>query len=126
MVDSLQCPRCSGTHISRQPRYRNAQNGNSVGRWFPGCVLQLVIISVLVAAGGVLVRIYQPEHPFAEAALLTAAIAVVYAIGVGIFGLWIRRWPVVDECTCDDCGNQWYEPVSPQESDVQDTGTSST
>ena len=119
MTDSLQCPRCSGTQISQQTRHRNAKNGNSVGGWFPGCLLQLVILSALVAVGGFLARIYWPAHPFAEAALLTATIAVIYTVGVGIFALWVRRWPLVDELTCGSCGHKWYVDIPPHRRDVQ-------
>lgn len=108
MTTFVECPRCSGTQITREARYRNARNGDSMGRWLPGCTLQLVIVSLLLAAGGFAARFYWPTHSFAEAALLTATIALIYAIGVGIFGLWVRSWPLVDKLNCDTCGYWWY------------------
>ena len=114
MTESMQCPRCSGSQISRQPRHRNAKNGNTVGGWLPGCLLQLVALSVLVAVAGFAVRLNWPTHSFAEAALLTATIAVIYAVGVGAFGLWVRRWPLVDELICGGCGYLWYVDRLPQ------------
>ncbi len=123
MTESLQCPRCSGTQISQQTRHRNPKNGNSVGGWFPGCLLQLVFLSVLTAVGGVFARLNWPTHPFAEAALLTAAIAMIYAIGVGIFALWVRRWPLVKELTCGDCGHKWYVDLPSKQRDAQSLNT---
>ena len=119
MTESVQCPRCSATQISQQTRHRNPKNGNSVGGWFPGCLLQLVLLSVLVAVGGVVARLNWPAHPFAEAALLTAAIAVIYALGVGIFALWVRRWPLVNELTCGSCGYKWYVDIPARRSEVR-------
>jgi hypothetical protein len=105
--------------MSQQTRHRNAKNGDSVGGWLPGCLLQLVIVSLLVAAGGFAARLNWPAHSFAEAALLTAAIALLYAVGVGIFGLWVRRWPLVNELTCGDCGYRWVEELPAKRHDPQ-------
>ena len=118
MTESLQCPRCSGTQVSQQLRHRNPKNGNSVGRWFSGCLLWLVILSALVAAGGVFVRVHWPTNLFSEAALLTAAIAAIYTIGVGIFALWVRRWPLVNDLTCGSCGYKWYVDIPPRQDEV--------
>lgn len=115
MTASVQCPRCSGTQITRQTRHRNPKNGDSVGGWLPGCVLQLVIAGVLVAGAGFAARLNWPTHSFAEAALLTATIALIYAVGVGSFGLWVRSWPLVDELMCGECGYRWYVDTLPKQ-----------
>ena len=77
-----------------------------------------MLLSFVVAVGGVVVRFKWPTHPFAEAALLTATIAVLYVVGVGIFALWVRRWPLVNELTCSSCGYKWYVDIPLCQSEV--------
>ena len=44
-------------------------------------------------------------------------------LGVGIFALWVRRWPLVKELTCGDCGHNWYVDLPSKQRDAQSLNT---
>jgi hypothetical protein len=107
MTQSLPCPQCGGSQVSQESSRRNPNNGDSVGTWYLGCLVQLVVVSGIGAAGAFSVRAAWPHQTFAEAALLTGTLAGLVMLGIGALCLWFRCWPLVIERTCQGCGYKW-------------------